>query len=502
MNIAQNLEKSALYFPDRPAVIEAEQEVSYRRFNEESNRVATALIGLGVNPGQHVALCAPNSYEWLAFYFGTLKAGAVAVTISNALNRAELAPLLADARPKVLFTSEEKLDALGDRQDHPYLDKVVSAGGDIPYPRFIKTGSTSFKAIERKRNDAAAVLYTGGTTGRPKGVMLTHENINITAHNTCYCERTSQEDRALCFLPLNHVFAQIYIANSMVYAAGCLVIQDSFDLERVLEAVRRQGVTKFYAVPTIYHRLLQLDRLPEKLGSIGYCFSAAASLAAEAVREWRSRLGLTIHEGYGLTETASLTTYNHYLRHVVGSVGTPVSTIEVRIADSQGRSRPAGEEGEILIQGPNVMKGYLNDPAATEAAFHGEWLRSGDIGRFDEEGYLYIVDRIKDLIITGGENVSPREIEEALYLRPKVGECSVIGLPDREWGERVTACIAPAEGDQPVDAAELKSFLQARLAPYKVPKEFIFLAELPKSSTGKILKRQLKKEVAARTDRK
>ncbi|MBW2618679.1 MAG: AMP-binding protein [Deltaproteobacteria bacterium] len=501
MNVAQNLERSALYFPDRPAVIEGEREVSLGEFNQESSRVATALMGLGVSPGEHVALCAPNSYEWLAFYFGALKAGAVAVTISSALSRAELAPLLADARPRVLFTSEDKLDALGGRQDHPYLDKVISAGGDIPFQKLIKAGSPSFKAIERERDDTAAVLYTGGTTGRPKGVMLTHENIKVTAHNTCHCERSSQEDRALCFLPLNHVFAQIYIANSLVYAGGCLVIQDSFDLERVLEAVRRQRVTKFYAVPTIYHRLLQLDRLQEKLGSLGYCFSAAASLAAEAVREWRSRLGLTIHEGYGLTETASLTTYNHYHRHVVGSVGSPVNTIEVQISDSQGRLRPVGEEGEIVIQGPNVMKGYLNDPDGTEAAFRGEWLRSGDIGRFDEEGYLYLVDRIKDLIITGGENVYPREIAEALYLRPEVGECSIIGLPDQEWGEKVIACIALKKRDQPVNAAKLKSFLQARLAPCKVPKEFIFLNELPKSSTGKILKRQLKKEIAARIDR-
>jgi len=158
MNIAENLERSALYFPDRPAVVEGEQEVSFQRFNEESNRAATALIGLGVNPGEHVALCAPNSYEWLAFYFGALKAGAVAVTISSAFSRAELTPLLADARPRVLFTSEEKLDALGARQDHPYLDKVISAGGDIPFQKFIKTGSPSFNAIERKRDDTAAVL--------------------------------------------------------------------------------------------------------------------------------------------------------------------------------------------------------------------------------------------------------------------------------------------------------------------------------------------------------
>jgi long-chain acyl-CoA synthetase len=495
MNLAENLERSVLYFPDRRAIIEEERETSYLEFNQESNRVATALISLGVQRGDHVALCTPNSCEWLAFYFGVLKAGAVAVTLPSTLTKGELTRLLDDARPKVLFTVDERLDGLGDRRDRPYLEKVISARGDIPYHRLLEIGSPSFKTVYRDRKDTAAILYTGGTTGIPKGVMLTHENIKSSVHNVCHFERSNHEDRALCFLPPNHIFAQIHIMNSMVYAGGSVVIQPSFDLDKVLDAIHRYQITKFYGVPTIYYRLLQIDGLKEKLGSVNYCFSAAASMPGEIVREWKSRTDLNIHESYGMTETATMVTYNHDIRHVVGSVGTPVNIVEAQIRDASGNVLGVKEEGEICIRGPNVMKGYLNNPEETKAVFWEDWLRSGDIGVFDEDGYLYIIDRIKDMIVTGGENVYPREIEEVLYKRPEVGECSVIGIPDKEYGERVTACIVLKQKGQQLDPLELKSFLKNQLAPFKVPKDFIILEELPKGSTGKTLKRELKRQI-------
>jgi long-chain acyl-CoA synthetase len=495
MNLAEHLERSAYYFPNRLSIIEEGRKISYLEFNEESNRVATALMGLGVQKGDHVALCAPNSCRWLAIYFGVLKAGAVAVTLPSTLTKTELTVLLDDARPKVLLTVDEKLDHLGDRKDRPYLEKVVSPGGDISYHRLLETGSPSFKAVYRDRKDTAAILYTGGTTGIPKGVMLTHENIKSSVHNVYHFERSNHEDRALCFLPPNHIFAQIHIMNSMVYGGGSVVIQPSFDLDKVMDAIKRYGITKFYGVPTIYYRLLQIDGLKEKLGPVNYCFSAAASMPGEIVREWKSRTHLNIHESYGMTETATMVTYNHYIRHVVGSVGTPVNIVEVQIRDASGNVLGPREEGEICIRGPNVMKGYLNNPEETKAVFWGEWLRSGDIGVFDEDGYLYIIDRIKDMIITGGENVYPREIEEVLYKRPEVGECSVIGLPDKEYGERVIACIVLKQKGLQLDPAELKSFLKNQLTPFKVPKDFIVLDELPKGSTGKTLKRELKRQI-------
>jgi long-chain acyl-CoA synthetase len=492
MNIATNLEGAAFHFPDHIAVIEGDKSVSFAEFNRDAKQIASALVSVGVQPGDHVALCAPNSYAWLVFYFGALKAGAVAVTFSHLLMKDELSRTLADCKPKVLFTADEKLEDLGDYRKRPYPELVVCDHGDISYARLAEKGTPEFKTVDRHRQDTAAILYTGGTTGIPKGAMLTHENLQTSIFNVAHYERSTQNDRALCFLPLNHVFGQIHIMNSTVFSGGGLVIQPAYDLEKVLEAIDRHQVTKFYAVPTVYIRLLRLPDLKEKMGSVRYCFSAAASMATEVVREWKAQTGLNIYEAYGMTESASIVTYNHYYRHVIGSVGTPANLVEVQIRDLEGNVLEQGERGEICICGPNITKGYLNQPEETESAFWGNWFRSGDIGVIDEDGYLYIVDRLKDMIITGGENVYPREVEEILYTRPEVLECVVVGLPDPEYGERVTAFIVPQKGHQ-IDPVSLKDYLKARLAGFKVPKEYIAVEELPKSSAGKVLKREIRK---------
>jgi len=492
MNIARNLENTAFFFPDRCAIIDGSRQVTFRQFNTESSQIAAALVAAGVKPGDHAALCAPNSYEWLAFYFGALKAGAVAVTFSHLLTAAELPQILSDCQPKVLFTVDEKLDAFGDLNAHESRPElVISDGGNISLAAFVEKGTAGFKSIDRNRSDTAAILYTGGTTGTPKGAMLSHQNIQTSLFNVAHHERSTEQDRALCFLPLNHVFGQIHITHSMVYCGGGLVLQPAFDLQKVVDAIGRFAVTNFYAVPTVYIRFLELPDLAEKIKSVRYCFSAAASMASEVVRGWKSRTGLNIHESCGMTESASMVTYNHYYRHVVGSVGTPVNQIEVQIRDFDGNELEKGNQGEICIRGPNVTKGYLNNPAETRAAFRGDWFRSGDIGLIDDDGYLYLVDRLKDMIITGGENVYPREVEELLYTHPVVQECAVVGLPDKDWGERVTAFIVPHPGQQ-ADPAAIKSFLKEKLAGFKVPKEFIVVAELPKNNAGKLLRREIK----------
>ena len=491
MNVAANLNHAAFHFPGHTAVIDGDRSVSYLEFNEDANRIASALVSLGVQPGDHVALCAPNSYAWLVFYFGALKAGAAAVTFSHLLLKDELTRTLADCQPKILFTVDEKLEHLGNYREPPYPELVVCDHGDISFPRLAEKGSPSFRTVDRDRQDTAAVLYTGGTTGIPKGAMLSHQNIQASVFNVAHYERSAPNDRALCFLPLNHVFAQIHIVGATVFSGGGMVLQPAFDLEEALEAINRHRVTKFLAVPTIYIRLLRLPDLRERITSVRYSFSAAASVAAEVVREWKARTGLDIYESYGMTESASMVTYNHYYRHVIGSVGTPVSLVEVLIRDREGNKLEHGQRGEICICGANITKGYLNNPEETASAFWGDWFRSGDIGVMDEDGYLYIVDRLKDMIITGGENVYPREVEELLYTRPEVLECALVGLPDQEYGERVTAFIVQREGHQ-VDPAALRDFLKARLANFKVPKEFIVVEELPKSSTGKLLKREIR----------
>ena len=496
MNIAKNLENAALHFPVRSAVLEDERDVIYLKLNHDTSCIASALAAAGLKPGDYVALCAPNSYAWLAVYFGVLKAGAVAVTFSHLLTKTELSQILSDCQPKVLFTDDKKVDELGDLKNLPFLEMVICDHGDISFERLVEKGTSEFKAIDVDRDDIAAILYTGGTTGTPKGAMLSHANLQSSIFNVAHYERTNERDRALCFLPLNHVFAQIHIMNSMIFCGAGLVMQPAFDLNSMLDAIRRLNITKFYAVPTIYIRLLELDDLNERFRRVTYCFSAAASMASEVVREWKSRTGLDIHEAYGMTESASMVTYNHYYRHVVGSVGTPANLVEVKICDFDGNALEPGHQGEICIRGPHITSGYLNNPEETRSAFRDSWFRSGDIGMVDKDGYLFIVDRLKDMIITGGENVYPREVEELLYTRAEVKECAVVGLPDRVYGERVTAFIVVSRGQQP-DPKVLKSFLKDKLAGFKVPKEFITVEELPKNNAGKLLKRVIKKMYAA-----
>jgi long-chain acyl-CoA synthetase len=283
--------------------------------------------------------------------------------------------------------------------------------------------------------------------------------------------------------------------NSTVFSGGCLELLPSFDMDRVLEVLKTGRITKFFAVPTVYIRLLGLSDLKETLGPLRYCFSAGAAIAMEIVKQWKERTGITISESFGQTEAMPIT-FNHYYpeRHVVGSVGQPVHMVEVQIRDISGNILAQGKEGEICVRGPNVMKGYLDNPEGTQAAFwEGTWLRTGDIGVCDPQGYVAIVDRLKDLIITGGENVFPREVEEALYTIPEVEECAVIGLPDREWGERVAAFIIP-KPEKTLSVDQVKAYLKTRLSPFKVPKEYIITKDLPKSQAGKVLKREVKRE--------
>ena len=494
MNIGNIIDRSAHFFPNHPAISSNGVETTFLTLNEKANRVASALVELGITPGDRVALCTPNSVEWVIFYYGAIKAGAVAVTLSALLTPSELTHVVTDAAPRCIFATDDKAEHLKSLRTSGVLEKIIGPGGDMSFEELCQKGSGRFKAIDRDRNDTAAILFTGGTTGSPKGVMLSHENIYTAINNVVFNERSNENDRALCFLPFNHVFGQVHIMTATLFSGGCIELIPAFDLDRLLAATSARRVTKLYAVPTVYVRLLAVENIREKLGAVHYCFSAAASMAVKLVRKWKEKTGLAIHEAYGMTESTSMVTYNHYYRHVIGSVGTPVGCTEVQIRDTAGHPVETGSEGEICIRGRNIMKGYLNRPEETRAAFWGAWFRTGDIGLLDKDGFLFIVDRLKDLIITGGENVYPREIEEVLFTFPEIEECTVIGLPDRVWGERVTAMIVPAPGCR-IEIDALKSSLKKRLSAYKIPKEFRIVDILPKSSTGKILKREIRKEI-------
>ena len=294
MNVATNLERSAFYFKQRPAVVDGPLEVTYGQLNEDANKTATALIKIGMEPGDYVGLYAPNSYHWLVIFFGILKAGGVVVCLSPLLKKDELDLLMVHSQPKFIFTWEEKLDQLRDFSKGDFLEKIICRGGDYTLEDLMGMGVSTFKAIDRERTDTAVILYTGGTTGVPKGVMLSHENINASIQTVVYSERSTENDRALLFLPLTHVFGLMHITNATILSAGCLEVLPAFDMEKVLDILAQGKVTKLYCVPTVYVRLLSLDRLKERLGAIRYCFSAAASMAAEHVKNWKTMTGLSI----------------------------------------------------------------------------------------------------------------------------------------------------------------------------------------------------------------
>ncbi|MBN2418584.1 MAG: AMP-binding protein, partial [Deltaproteobacteria bacterium] len=336
MNLAIILEDSAQFFPEKIAIIEDGKTYTYREFNEYSNRIASILTDYGVQPGDYVGFCAPNSYDWVALYFGALKCGAVAVTFSYLLTKYEFQKILIDCKPRVLFTTEERLPDMEYTESTYRPDLVITEKGANSCKKFSEKGNPAYINVDRERDDIAAILYTGGTTGSPKGAMLSHENILYPISNVARYERSSEKDVTLCFLPLNHVFGQMHVLNATIYSSGAIVIQPSFNMDSALEAVERYNVTKFFAVPTIYIRMLQIPDLKDKFESVTYCFSAAASMAAEVVREWKAKTGLDIHESYGLTESASIVTFNHYHRHVIGSVGTPANLMEIQIRDRLG----------------------------------------------------------------------------------------------------------------------------------------------------------------------
>jgi long-chain acyl-CoA synthetase len=262
-------------------------------------------------------------------------------------------------------------------------------------------------------------------------------------------------------------------------------------MDQVLSSIQAEKISRFYSVPTVFIRLLNTANSRKYLRSLKYCFSAATSMASEIVRQWQENFNLTIHEAYGMTETSSLVTFNHLYHHKVGSVGTAAGVVEVKIVDDQNNEAPPGETGEIIIRGPNIMKGYFNQVEETHKVLRSGWLHSGDIGRLDEDGYLYIVDRIKDLIISGGLNVFPTEVEEVLYTHAAVEECAVVGTPHSEYGEAVTAFVKIKQGHA-CSEEDLIGFCKARIASYKAPKKIMFVEELPKSPAGKILKREIR----------
>ena len=484
MNVARLLERSALYFPARTALVAGDRSWTYKALDDEVSALAGGLAALGLRAGERISLHLPNRPEFVLVYYAAHKLGLVPLSLNVTYKADEIEYIVADAAASAVVTTQDLVGNLPARGRIPSVRHLIDAA-DLETLR-----AAPLRAVDRDRDETAAILYTSATTGRPKGVMLTHANIVSNTYATVHHLKMTPEDRGLCALPMFHCFGQNFILNALVTAGGLLVLHERFVPAEFVAALSRHRITLLYAVPTMYILFLSQDKGLE-VGSLRLCFSAAATLPLDVERRWHERYGHWIHQGYGLTECSPFASYNHDVAFRPGSVGTPIENVEMKIADAAGEEVADGELGEILIKGPNVMKGYFGNPAATAEAIHDGWLRSGDIGYRDGDGYYFLVDRVKDMINVSGFKVFPREVEEVLFRHEAVKEAAVIGMPDPVRGEAVKAFVV-LHADARVSADELREMCRASIATYKVPEAIEFVEGLPKNPTGKVLKKDLR----------
>jgi len=498
MNVAEHVERAAHRLKAHPAILFEGKEVSYETLDYCAAALADSLARHGVRRGDRVALYLPNIPAFALAYLAGLKAGAIVVSINAIFKWEEVRYIVNDARPKVVFTTADLLPNLP-RPECPSVEHTVLCEGgepdEIALEDWLSRGDPSVRAASMDPDDPAVLLYSSGTTGFPKGVTLTHANVVSNVRTTAKLCRFHSSDRLAAFLPLFHVFGQNFIMNAGFEAGATLALFRRFVPEAVLAAIGRERITKFFAVPTIYIGLLNADLAKYDFSSIAFYFSAAATMPEEISRRWTERFGKLVYEGYGLTECSPFACYNHASRHRFGSVGTAVEGFTLAILDDRDREVPRGAWGEICIRGPGVMKGYWGKPEDTDHALRAGWLHSGDIGRMDEEDYVYIVDRVKDMVNVAGFKVWPAEVEHVLYRHPAIKEVAVYGAPDPDKGEEVRAAIVLREGASASPEA-LAQFCREHLATYKVPQRVELVRELPKSATGKILKRVLREQAA------
>ena len=501
MNIAEHVERQAQKNPNRTAILFEGTSVSYGVLDYCARALADSLSKHGVNPGDRVAIYLPNIPAFALAYLAIQKVGAVAVSINSIFKWQEVRFIVNDSQPKVVFTTAELLPNLP-RPECPSVKHTVLCEGTEPdetsLDDWLAAGNPKFRTTGMAPDDPASLLYSSGTTGTPKGVTLTHANIVSNSRMTAEVVGFKPGDGLALFLPLFHVFGQNFIMNGGFQAGATLALFRRFVPEVVLESVKRREITKFFAVPTIYIALLNAGLPREALAPVDYYFSAAATMPEEISRRWFERFGRRVYEGYGLTECSPFSCYNHATEHRFGSVGTAVPGFDLKIFDEQDEELPRGEWGEIVIRGPGVMKGYWGKPDDTERALRGGWLHSGDIGRMDEDGYVYIVDRVKDMINVSGFKVWPAEVEQTLYRHPAVKEVAVYGVPDPLKGEQVRVAVVLKDGAHAAPES-IGQYCREMLAVYKAPERVDIVKELPKSATGKILKRVLRDQASGGT---
>ncbi|MCF1592296.1 long-chain-fatty-acid--CoA ligase [Streptomyces muensis] len=512
LNLALMLESSTRLHPDRTAVVCGDRRLTYAEVNARANQVANLLRHRGIQPGDRVALSCPNIEQFPVVYYGILKAGAVVVPVNVLLTAREVAYHLEDSGATAYFcfegTPELPLGETGwtgfsavDTCAHFFLvtadDRTDSpVPGVLTLARALERMPTEFTSVATDPSDTALILYTSGTTGQPKGAELTHSNVVL---NVLTCHRTfgtRPHDVHLVALPLFHTFGQTVQMNAGFGAGATLVLLPRFDAVTALRLMQREKVTVFAGVPTMYWGLLGADHSAVDLAVIAaelrLALSGGAALPVEILAQVQDVLGVRIHEGYGLSETSPLATFNHPDRETkAGSIGEPVWGVELRLIDGDWDDVPADAVGEIAIRGHNIMKGYLNRPDATAEAVRDGWFRTGDLARRDADGYYFIVDRAKDMIVRGGFNVYPRELEETIMTHPGVSLVAVVGVPHESHGEEVKAYVIKKSGAL-LDEASLIAWCKDNMASYKYPRIVEFREALPMTATGKLLKRALR----------
>ena len=498
LTIASILADSALRFPDRTALVLGDLRLTYAQLWGHTKQYAAVLRENGVGPGDKVALLIPNTPHFPLAYFGTLALGAVAVPVHALLKAEEIEYVLTDSGAKALICAAP---LLGEGAKGAELAGIpvfaVMDGGDVTIPRIdqLALEATPIDSlIPREPEDTAVILYTSGTTGKPKGAELTHLNVTMNvmvgAQSSFDIDET---DVVLGCLPLFHTFGQTCCMNTAFYVGATVVLLPRFDGREALDLLVKEKCTIFMGVPTMYIGLLEAAKTSDARPQLKTALSGGAALPITVLEEFAQVFGGGILEGYGLTETSPVATFNQKgFTAVPGTVGKAVWGVEVEVAkaeiDDTIELLPTGELGEIVVRGHNIFKGYLNKPEATAAAIVDGWFRTGDLGTKDEDGYIRIVDRKKDMVIRGGYNVYPRDVEEVLLRHPAVAQVAVIGLPDAQYGEEVCAVVVK-QGD--LEEQDLIAWSKAQLAAYKYPRRVFFTDAFPLGPSGKVLKREL-----------
>ena len=508
-SLAALLDASSRNHPDRTAIVAGDARLTYAQVDAAANQVANLLVDRGVRPGDKVAVSAPNIPAFTVVYYGILKAGATVVPLNILLKAREIAYHLADSDATAYFAYDGTADlpiGVAAREGFELTDScstfVPIVADDGAGLSWLAGQSATFETVERDDDDTAVILYTSGTTGQPKGAELRHRNLRDNALAACEVAGSdaTAPDVYLAVLPLFHTFGQTNIQNGAMVMGGTVVMIERFAADVALATILRERVTFFAGVPTMYWGLLQAAGPAEDAdgvrldGLLRIAISGGAALPGEIHKQFKERFGVTILEGYGLSETSPLVSLARYGEEPrVGSIGVPIPGVEMKLINDDWSEVPESPDavGEIAIKGHNIMKGYYNRPEATAEAIHDGWFRTGDLARKDEDGFYYIVDRSKDMIIRGGFNVYPRELEEVLMEHPAVSLVAVIGVPHESHGEEIKAVVVKNSGHDDVTEETLVAWGKEQFAAYKYPRVVEFRDELPMTSTGKILKREL-----------